>query len=99
MSNIGIAVRWESAEGVPVTWRGVRVTPQWRRLMVRLPFAMFAWQRPTGVLIEQDGRTTRMRIHDLTRVLQFGLPVLGLAIRLAIMAISTNRRFRNERDI
>jgi hypothetical protein len=96
MSKSGIACRWGIVEGVPVTWRGITVTPQSRRLVVRLPFAVFAWERPAGIMVEQDEWTTHMRIQDITRILQIGLPVLGVAVQLAVMAISTNRRFRNE---
>jgi hypothetical protein len=71
-----VAARGASAESV--TAHHVTVTPQSRTLIVRLPNGGFVWNRPTAVLVEQDGRVRRIPIVDFTRILQAGL--LGLAM-------------------
>lgn len=65
-----------SAESVTV--HDVTVTPQSRALMVRLSKGGLVWNRPTAVLVEQDGQAHRIPIVDITRILQVGL--LGLAV-------------------
>jgi hypothetical protein len=65
-----------SAESVTV--HDVTVTPQSRALMVRLSKGGLVWNRPTAVLVEQDGQARRIPIVDITRILQVGL--LGLAV-------------------
>src|SRR6266545_461376 len=71
-----VAAREASAE--PVTIHDVTVTPWSRALVVRWPKGGFVWNRPTAVLVEQDGQARRIPIVDVTRILQVGL--LGLAI-------------------
>jgi hypothetical protein len=37
----------------------------------------FVWNRPTAVLVERDGQAHRIRIVDVTRILQVGLLALA----------------------
>jgi hypothetical protein len=83
-----VAAREASAE--PVTIHGVTVTPQSRALVVRWPKGGLVWNRPTAVLVEQDGQTRRIPIVDVTRILQVGL--LGLAILTAGASLLGCRR-------
>jgi len=69
------------ASAEPVTVDDVTVTPRSRALVVRLPWGGFVWNRPTAVLVEQDGQARRITIVDVTRILQVGL--LGLAVLTA----------------
>jgi hypothetical protein len=41
--------------------------------MLRFPFGGVVWNRPTAVIVERNGRTERVRIVDLTRVIQVSL--------------------------
>jgi hypothetical protein len=64
-----------------VTVHGVTVTPRSRALVVRWPRSGLVWNRPTAVLVQQEGQTRRIPVVDLTRILQGGL--LGLAVLTA----------------
>ena len=83
-----VAAREASAE--PVTIHDVTVTPWSRALVVRWPKGGFVWNRPTAVLVEQDGQARRIPIVDVTRILQVGL--LGLAILTAGASLLGCRR-------
>ena len=69
--------------GDPVNAGGVTVTPQLLALTLRLPFASFVWQRPAAVIVERDGRTTRLPIRDATRLVQCAL--IGVGVLLALI--------------
>ncbi|HEY5989510.1 MAG TPA: hypothetical protein VIV12_24500 [Streptosporangiaceae bacterium] len=78
------------ASAEPVTVDDVTVTPRSRALVVRLPKGELVWNRPTAVLVEQDGQARRIPIVDLTRILQAGL--LGLAVLAASASLLRSRR-------
>ena len=78
------------AAAEPVTVHDVTVTPQARALMVRLPKVGLVWNRPTAVLVEQNGQARRIPIVDITRILQAGL--LGLAVLTASASVLGFRR-------
>jgi hypothetical protein len=82
------------ASAEPVTVGGVTVTPRSRALVVRGRKGGFVWNRPTSVLVERDGRVRRVRIVDVTRILQAGLP--GLALLAAGGSLLRSRRRRGE---
>jgi hypothetical protein len=73
----------------PVTVDDVTVTLRSRALVVRLPKGGFVWNRPTAVLVEQDGQARRIPIVDVTRILQVGL--LGLAVLTASASLLRSR--------
>jgi hypothetical protein len=83
-----LGAREASAE--PVTVDDVTVTPRSRALVVRSPKGGFVLNRPTAVLVEQDGQTRRIPIVDVTRILQVGL--LGLAVLTASIGMLGFRR-------
>jgi hypothetical protein len=83
-----LGVREASAE--PVTVDDITVTPRSRALVVRLPKGGFVWNRPTAVLVEQDGQARRIPIVDVTRILQVGL--LGLAVLAGSVGLLGIRR-------
>jgi hypothetical protein len=58
--------------------------------VVRLPKGGFVWNRPTAVLVEQDGQARRIPIVDVTRILQVGL--LGLAVLAGSVGLLGIRR-------
>jgi hypothetical protein len=74
----------------PVTVDDVTVTARSRALVVRLPRGGLVWNRPTAVLVEQDGQARRIPIVDLTRILQVGL--IGLAVLTAGVSVFWFRR-------
>jgi hypothetical protein len=78
------------ASAASVTVHGVTVTPQSRALLLRLPKGGLVWNRPTAVLVEQDGRVRRIPIVDITRILQVGL--LGLTVLTTCASLLRCRR-------
>jgi hypothetical protein len=78
------------ASAEPVTVDDVTVTPRSRALVVRLPRGGLVWNRPTAVLVEQDGQVRRIPIIDVTRIVQAGL--LGLAVLTASVSVLGFRR-------
>jgi hypothetical protein len=78
------------ASAEPVTVDDVTVTPRSRALVVRLPKGGFVWNRPTAVLVEQDGHARRIPVVDITRILQVAL--LGLAVLAAGASLLGFRR-------
>src|SRR6266516_5507061 len=88
MDRRGFGVRKASAESATVD--GITVTPQSRALVVSLPKGGLVWNRPTAVLVEQDGQTRRIPIVDVTRILQVGL--LGVAVLTPSASLLWSRR-------
>jgi hypothetical protein len=82
------------ASAEPVTVDDVTVTPRSRALVIRLPNGELVWNRPTAVLVEQDGQARRIRIVDVTRLLQAGL--VGVAVLTASASLLGFRRRRGE---
>ena len=68
----------QSVSGSPVQVGDITVTPQSRAMIVRLPFGGLVWRRPTAVLVERAGQTSRIPIVDVTRVIQLAL--LGASV-------------------
>ena len=83
----------QTVVGQPVIVGNIRVTPQSQAIIVRLPIGGFVWNRPTALLVEQDGQAKRIPIRDLTRILQLGL--LGFCVVLSIVRLM---KFFNERN-
>lgn len=74
-----LALRTQRGEAV--TAGGFTVTPLSRSLLLRLPGGAYLWHRPTAVLVVRDGRTTRLPIHDTTRLAQCA--IVGASLLLA----------------
>jgi hypothetical protein len=65
------------------------LTPQSQVLTIRLPFGGFVWHRPTAVLVERAGRVDRVRIVDVTRLVEVGL--LGLSIVFVVLSVAARQ--------
>ncbi len=78
--------QWQMVDGEPVVVGAVTVTPQAQALSLRFPFGGIVWNRPAAVLVEQDGRTERIPIMDVTRWAVWTL--LGLGTAVAILSSS-----------
>ena len=61
--------QWQLKDGQPVQVGEQTVTPQARVLALRLPFWGFVWNRPVAVLVEENGRSQRIPIPDMTRMI------------------------------
>jgi hypothetical protein len=89
----GIDITWrQEGSAEPVTVGDLTVTPRARALVVRAPWGGFVWNRPTAVVVERSGQVRRIRVVDVTRILQVGLLGLGLAIVLAVLFRSDAER-------
>jgi hypothetical protein len=73
-----------TTSGPTVVVGDVRVTPESRVVMVRLPIGALVWNRPSAVVVERAGRVERMPIIDATRIAQVALWACALAAFLAL---------------
>lgn len=87
-------IGWQTVSGSPFTAGGVTVTPQSRVLVLPLPGGIGVWHRPTAVLVERGGQTTRLPIRDATRLAQGAL--LGGALLLSMAGLRMARRTSRE---
>ena len=83
----------QTVVGQPVIVGDISLILQSQAIIVRLPIGGFVWNRPTALLVEQDGQAKRILIRDLTRILQLGL--LGFCVVLSIVRLM---KFFNERS-
>jgi hypothetical protein len=71
-----------------ITAGDARLTPEASALELRLPFGRFAWNRPVAVLVEREGRVERVRIVDVTRIVQIALWAVAVLAWLAVIGES-----------
>jgi hypothetical protein len=88
-------LRFRRAYGTPTTFGGITVTPEARVVVWRGARGGFVWNRPSAVLVEQAGRTKRIPILNVNRLLQ--LFVLGMIVAVPLMQYLT-RRLEKELD-
>jgi hypothetical protein len=74
--------QWDIQDGQPVTVGGRTVTPQAQVLSLRLPFGGFVWNRPVAVVVEENGRSQRLPILDVTRMMMLAVAVVSTAVAL-----------------
>lgn len=70
--------------GSPLTIGAVTITPLTAVLTLRAGNAVFVWNRPVGVDIEQAGAVRRLRIVDQGRLAWLGMGALLLLLMLLI---------------
>jgi hypothetical protein len=87
-------IQWQTVSGDPMTAGDVTVTPQSQALIVRWPFGGFVWNRPVAILVERNGSRTveRMRVVDVTRLVQLGLLSFSLVLSIAVLSKSVRRK-------
>lgn len=90
MSALKSTVQWQTEYGKTIVVGDVRVTPQSQALIIRWPNGGWVWNRPTAVLVEQDGQVERIPVMDVTRIIQIGL--LGISLIFLVMRILTSRK-------
>lgn len=89
-------LQWQKVSGKPVVANGITVTPESRVLIVRLPRMMYVWNRPTAVLVEQDGRKELRPIVDASRTIQLVVAALSIAIAIGRLILFVQRKERNK---
>lgn len=85
-------VQWQKISGQARIVNDLTLTPQSRVLMVRFPWGVFVWQRPTAMMVEQNGQVKQFPIVDLTRTIQLGLGGLGVVIITIVSFVRFSRR-------
>ncbi|MCP4424128.1 MAG: hypothetical protein GY803_06530 [Chloroflexi bacterium] len=74
--------QWRTVNGEPTTVGHVMITLQAQALSIRLPFGGFVWNRPAAVLVEENGRTERIPIMDITRLIVLAAAGLSTAVTI-----------------
>ena len=73
-------ITWETQSSTPIEVDNMTITPQTKSLSVHLPYGGFVWNRPSGVLIEENGRTEYQPIVDVTRTALIAFWGITLAV-------------------
>ena len=81
--------RWQTTSSQPVVVDDITLTLQSRVVSLHLPTGGFVWNRPTAVLVGQNGQVVSLPIVDTPRLLQLGIFSLSLAITLTIVRLVT----------
>jgi hypothetical protein len=79
----GKVFQWEIQDGQSVTVGARTITPQTQVISLRLPFGGFVWNRPASVLVTENGRTRRLPVPDMTRMIVLAAVVVSTAVALA----------------
>jgi hypothetical protein len=80
--------------GEPVIVGERTITPQSQFVMVRFPFGGFVWNRPTAVLVTENGQTHTIPITDPTRLALWALTGVSVMISLLVWLSRRNRVIR-----
>ncbi len=96
MSSPGRILEVRTLSGRPVQAGDMTITPQSQAVLVRLPFGGLVWNRPAAVIVEREGRTTRMSIVDVTRLAQVALAFFSIG--LVMMARRQARKKKENPD-
>jgi hypothetical protein len=91
--NAGRLVRFETLPGPQWIQGGLTVTPVARSIRVGGERGRYACTWPSAVLVSEEGRTSRLRIIDLTRWAQIAILLAAL---LWLFEIWTHTRTRKE---
>lgn len=70
---------WRVQTGQPITAGRWTIRPQSRAIRVCWPRGGFLWNRPVAVLVEGEGVTRRLPIHERTRIVHLVLRAGGIA--------------------
>jgi hypothetical protein len=84
--------------GKPSTHSGRVLTPRTRAMLLRFPGLRggFVWNRPSGVVVDENGERVTVETPDVTRRMQWALLGIGAA---AALAIAFNARRRKPRGL
>ncbi|MDM8519058.1 hypothetical protein QUF64_03360 [Anaerolineales bacterium HSG6] len=76
------AIQRQTVSGAPLTHHNITVTPQSEVVTLKLPYGGVVWNRPTGILIEQDSKVETISIADPTRWILIAARVLSTLFML-----------------
>lgn len=75
-------ITWETQSSTPIQVDNMTITPQTKLLRVQVPHFGFVWNRPSGVLIEENGRIEYHPIVDVTRTAVFAIAGITILFNL-----------------
>ena len=90
--NAGRLVRFETLSGPEWTQGGVTVTPVARSIRVGGQVGRYVRTWPSAVLVSEEGRTSRLRIIDVTRWAQIAILLAALLWLFEIWTRTRNRK-------
>ena len=79
--------RWHTTSRQPVVVDEMTLTLQSRVVSVHLPVGGVVWRGPTAVLVGRNGQEVSLPIVDTTRLLQWGLMSLSVAITFTLVSL------------
>jgi hypothetical protein len=84
--------------GKPWTHSARVLTPRTRAMLLRFPGlgGGLVWNRPSGVIVDENGERVTLETPDVTRRIQWALLAMGAA---AAIAIAFNARRRRPRGL
>ena len=86
-------ITWETTSEPPVRVGERVLVPESQTVSLRLPLGGLVWRRPVAVTVQQDDRTERIPIRDVTGWIQLGLA--AMVALTATMALLRKRRRGN----
>ena len=91
MSLFSKYVRWENHKGNPVIAGETTVTPESQSLILQVPYFHFSWSRPASVYVDDGQQQQRIRVMDLTRIIQLGIFAAGLITAASLWVMGRGR--------
>ena len=92
MADISKYFKWEPVTGEPQVVGDRTIRLQAQAIMLNTPFGGFFWNRPTAVVVEQDGITDEVPIVDVTRYALIGIGVMGMVGMMLAKLIAGAKR-------
>jgi hypothetical protein len=77
--------------GRPIAVGAITVTPHSQSVTVNSRVGSLVWSRPTQIIIERGGRTERIQVADVTRILQLGILALATLLTIAVWIVGARR--------
>ena len=91
MSPFSKYLSWNQERGEPIYWDKLTVTPESQSLSLQVPYFHFSWNRPVAVYVNDGQREQRVRVMDMTRIIQLGIFSAGLIAVMAVWLFSKGR--------
>jgi hypothetical protein len=91
MSPFSKYVSWNNRKGEPIYSDKLTVTPESQSLILQAPYFHFSWSRPIAVYVNDGQQEKRVRVMDLTRIIQLGIFSAGLITLTAVWLMGKGR--------
>lgn len=91
-------LQWQTHTGEPWTVDERTLTPESQALVVRFPYGGFVWNRPSAVLVNENGATRRLPIVDVTRLalMVMGGVTFGTSLGVFVARLAAQVQRENE---